>query len=136
MIRSLAAIFKALGEPTRLKIVRLLLTQELYLCELAEVLDMSQPRVSQHIKVLKTAGIIEERKEGQRSFFSVAGQFAGGRVDLFQELMNRDLSLLGDFELEMMRINKLSGNSTVIECKNRSSPLIWIESDEFSQRRS
>lgn len=64
------ATFKALGEPTRLKILRLLAEQELCVCELEEILDMSQPRVSQHLKVLKQAGLVKERREAQRRICS------------------------------------------------------------------
>ncbi|NLJ71649.1 MAG: winged helix-turn-helix transcriptional regulator, partial [Syntrophomonadaceae bacterium] len=42
--------FKAIGEPTRLKILRLLVEQELCVCDIEEVLQISQPRVSQHLK--------------------------------------------------------------------------------------
>lgn len=129
MISQLTSIFKALGEPTRLKIVRLLSTQELYLCELAEVLDMSQPRVSQHIKVLKNAGIIQERKQGQRSFFKVDSQIASGRLVLFQQLMDSDLNRLNEFTMEFERLNELPDNSVVIECKNNAPSEIKIIDD-------
>lgn len=56
MIDSTVKILKALGEPTRLKIIRLLEEREMCICELVAVLDMSQPRVSQHVKVLKRQG--------------------------------------------------------------------------------
>lgn len=58
--------FKALGEPTRLTILRLLVERELCVCDLEEILQMSQPRISQHLKVLKQAGLVTERREAQR----------------------------------------------------------------------
>ncbi|MFZ5899221.1 MAG: ArsR/SmtB family transcription factor, partial [Bacillota bacterium] len=61
-MRELAERIKALGEPTRLKILRLLHERELCVCEIAEVLQMSQPRISQHLKVLRQAGLVSERK--------------------------------------------------------------------------
>lgn len=45
--------FKTLGEPTRLRMVRLLAQVELRVCELEEMLKISQPRISQHLRVLK-----------------------------------------------------------------------------------
>lgn len=60
MLERMATTFKALGEPTRLKIVKLLSVQELCVCELEAVLNISQPRVSQHLKVLRVAGIVRE----------------------------------------------------------------------------
>ncbi len=61
-MRELAERLRALGEPTRLKILQLLHERELCVCEIAEALQMSQPRVSQHLKVLRLAGLVDERK--------------------------------------------------------------------------
>lgn len=61
-------IFRALADPTRLRIVQLLRSMELSVGELAQVLAQSQPRVSRHIKILCDAGVAERRKEGSWVF--------------------------------------------------------------------
>ncbi len=61
-------IFRALADPTRLRITALLRTMELSVGELAQVLGQSQPRVSRHIKILCDAGLAERRKEGSWVF--------------------------------------------------------------------
>jgi ArsR family transcriptional regulator len=61
-------IFKALGDPTRLRIARLLGTMELAVGELAQVLGQSQPRVSRHVGILCEAGLAERRREGSWVF--------------------------------------------------------------------
>ncbi len=61
-------IFRALADPTRLRIVALLRTMELSVGELAQVLGQSQPRVSRHVKILCDAGVAERRKEGSWVF--------------------------------------------------------------------
>lgn len=61
-------IFRALADPTRLRIVSLLRAMELSVGELAQVLGQSQPRVSRHVKILCDAGIAERRKEGSWVF--------------------------------------------------------------------
>ncbi len=61
-------IFRALADPTRLRIVALLRTMELSVGELAQVLGQSQPRVSRHVKILCDAGIARRRKEGSWVF--------------------------------------------------------------------
>lgn len=61
-------IFRALADPTRLRIVALLRMMELSVGELAQVLGQSQPRVSRHVKILCDAGIAERRKEGSWVF--------------------------------------------------------------------
>ncbi|HEX8400367.1 MAG TPA: metalloregulator ArsR/SmtB family transcription factor [Allosphingosinicella sp.] len=69
--------FRALADPTRLRIVALLRAMELSVGELAQVLGQSQPRVSRHVKILIDAGLAERRKEGSWVFLSLC---AGERV--------------------------------------------------------
>ena len=57
-------IFRALADPTRLRIMALLRAMELSVGELAQVLGQSQPRVSRHVKILTDAGLADRRKEG------------------------------------------------------------------------
>lgn len=64
-------VFKALGEGTRMKIIKLLSIQRMCVCELAEVLEMLQPRISQHLKILKEAGLVTESKEGYWVYYSL-----------------------------------------------------------------
>lgn len=65
------AIFRALADPTRLRIVALLRLMELSVGELAQVLGQSQPRVSRHVKILCDAGLAERRKEGSWVFVAL-----------------------------------------------------------------
>jgi len=59
-MKKIANIFKALSDDTRLRVVKLLQERELCVCELMQVLDMSQPRISRHMSVLKNAGLLED----------------------------------------------------------------------------
>jgi ArsR family transcriptional regulator len=63
---------RALADPTRLRIMRLLAAMELAVGELAQVLGQSQPRVSRHVKILCDAGLAERRKEGSWVFLKSA----------------------------------------------------------------
>ncbi|EZP80803.1 ArsR family transcriptional regulator [Novosphingobium resinovorum] len=65
-------LLRALSEPTRLRMLRLLAHMELAVGELAQVLGQSQPRVSRHIKILCDAGLAERRKEGSWVFLRIA----------------------------------------------------------------
>ncbi len=62
------ALLRALADPTRLRIVRLLGAMELAVGELAQVLGQSQPRVSRHVGILCDAGLAERRREGSWVF--------------------------------------------------------------------
>lgn len=64
-------LFRALADPTRLRIVALLRRMELSVGELAQVLGQSQPRVSRHVKILCDAGFAERRKEGSWVFVAI-----------------------------------------------------------------
>ena len=59
-------IFKALADSTRLKILECIKNGEKCICEIIPYAGKSQPNVSQHLKVMKHAGIINERKDGTR----------------------------------------------------------------------
>ena len=64
-------IFRALADPTRVRVLVLLRAMELSVGELAQVLGQSQPRVSRHVRILIEAGLIERRKEGSWVFLSL-----------------------------------------------------------------
>lgn len=64
-MEGLAAIFRALSDETRLRIIKLLEQGELCVCDITAALDIAQPKVSFHLSVLKEAGLIKDRKEGK-----------------------------------------------------------------------
>ena len=75
-INLLAEQFKVLGDKTRLRILSMLRERELCVCELTEVLQISQPGVSQHMRRLKQAGFVKERKGGQWVYYSIEKEHA------------------------------------------------------------
>ena len=62
-MRDLLDVFKALGDETRLRILKLLEDEALCVCEIMEVLGMIQSRVSRHLDILKRAGFLMARRE-------------------------------------------------------------------------
>jgi ArsR family transcriptional regulator, arsenate/arsenite/antimonite-responsive transcriptional repressor len=69
----LTECYKAMGDKTRLKILALLKSGELCVCELVDALEMSQPSISQHLRKLKNAKLVTERRQGQWVFYSLDG---------------------------------------------------------------
>jgi len=57
-------VMKALAEPVRVKIIKMLEVRELCVCEIQTALDIPQPTVSKHLKVLEESGLVESRREG------------------------------------------------------------------------
>ena len=64
-MKEMVIILKALSDETRLRILKLLEHGELCVCEIVAAFDMSQPKVSFHLGVLKAAGLLKDRKEGK-----------------------------------------------------------------------
>jgi len=63
--------FKALADTTRLRILKLLEGGELCVCDLTAALDMTQPNISFHLSTLKAAGLINDRKSGRWSYYTL-----------------------------------------------------------------
>lgn len=67
----LADMIKALGDPTRLKIIALLKIRDCCVCELVPLFGISQPAISKHMSRLKTVGFVSERRHGQWVIYSL-----------------------------------------------------------------
>ena len=86
-MKAIANIFKALSDDTRLRVVKLLQKRELCVCELMQVLDMSQPRISRHMSVLKNAGLVEDRREGKWVYYSLKNETRGKEIKILLDAM-------------------------------------------------
>jgi len=64
-------LLKILGDKTRLTVFSLLKLREMCVCELTEILDVSQPAISQHLRKLKLLNVVKERKKGQWVYYSL-----------------------------------------------------------------
>ncbi|ADL50126.1 ArsR/SmtB family transcription factor [Clostridium cellulovorans] len=68
---NLSELFKMFADPTRLKIIYALLKKELCVCDIAEVIEMSQSSVSHQLRVLKALKLVKYRKEGKVVYYSL-----------------------------------------------------------------
>jgi DNA-binding transcriptional ArsR family regulator len=71
MFTSMATTFEVLAEPTRRRILDLLLERSRPVGELVDVLGLSQPGVSKHLRVLRDGGFVAVRQDAQRRFYEV-----------------------------------------------------------------
>lgn len=76
-MEKLVAMLRAAGDPTRLRLLLLLRQAELTVSELIEIIGQSQPRVSQHLKALGDAGLLERFREGSWVFYRAADRGDG-----------------------------------------------------------
>jgi ArsR family transcriptional regulator len=86
-MKELEQTFKALADATRLRILNLLLHGELCVCDIQFVLDSPQPNVSRHLTYLKNTGLVQDRREGPRIYYSLVQNRTGVRKDLFPFLL-------------------------------------------------
>lgn len=64
-------IFHALSDDTRLAVLRMLGSGERCVCDLQDALDVAQSRLSFHLKVLKDAGLVHDRRDGRWSYYAL-----------------------------------------------------------------
>jgi len=69
---SLDLLFRALADPTRLRLLNLIADREICVCYLVEILRMNQPKVSRHLAYLRRAGIVASRREGKWMHYRLA----------------------------------------------------------------
>lgn len=78
-IERAARLFHALADPIRLRIVEFLCEGEQCVCDLTAALDTGQSRLSFHLKTLKDAGVVQDRRDGRWNYYSL-------RENLFEEV--------------------------------------------------
>jgi DNA-binding transcriptional ArsR family regulator len=77
----LSGIFRALSDPSRVRIVSLLAGAELCVSDLATALEMSQSAISHQLRLLRDLGLVRRRREGRQIFYTLDDQHV---ADLFQ----------------------------------------------------
>jgi DNA-binding transcriptional ArsR family regulator len=94
-------VFEAIAQPTRREILRLLSAGELSAGEVAARFSLTQPAISQHLKVLREAGLVNERREGTRRVLSIRpeglaelhdflGELLPGRLERLKQVAERE----------------------------------------------
>ncbi|MBP8697358.1 MAG: winged helix-turn-helix transcriptional regulator [Syntrophobacterales bacterium] len=66
-------VMKALSDPNRVKVVKMLQQREMCVCEMQEALGIAQPTVSKHLKILEEAGLVQSRKDGLWVCYRLSG---------------------------------------------------------------
>lgn len=81
----MAELFKVFGDSTRIKILYILSECELCVCDIAELLGMTQPAISYQLKVLKHAKLVKNRREGKTIFYSLADEHVETIIGMAKE---------------------------------------------------
>ena len=84
-----ASAFQALGHSARLSILEALRHGERCVCEIGPVLGLRQPNVSQHLSILKAAGLVASRRDGTRVIYRVVDPAILDIIDLMGQVVRR-----------------------------------------------
>jgi ArsR family transcriptional regulator len=85
---SLDLIFRALADPTRLRLLNLIADREICVCYLVEILRISQPKISRHLAYLRRAGIVASRREGKWMHYRLAAPKDNAVASILGETLN------------------------------------------------
>lgn len=126
-VKDIAKLYKALSDTTRLKIIKLLEQGELCVCDIIASLQMAQPKVSFHLKVLKSAGITKDRKIGKWVYHSLNSNSDIFVNFLVMSTLNRiDPNEIKDCKARLMQFLKTKSSSfkTATNCKHSQDNVI------------
>ncbi|GAA0638012.1 ArsR/SmtB family transcription factor [Brevundimonas lenta] len=107
---------RAVGEPTRLRVLSLLAGDELSVMELSRILEQSQPRVSRHLKLMVDAGLIERFPDGARVFYRLSSDLPARRlIDTVLDLLDDAAGEADDRRLDDVRRDREAAASAYFE---------------------
>lgn len=75
-------VFKALSDPTRIKIIEIIGNKEICACEIPPKIGKAQPTVSQHLKILEQSGLLKSRREGRMILYSIKDDRVFGLIKI------------------------------------------------------
>ena len=84
----LADFFKVFADTTRIKILYVLLKQEMCVCDIAQTLDMTQSAISHQLRILKQMDLVKNRREGKTIYYSLADAHIAGILNQGMEHIN------------------------------------------------
>ena len=99
-MRDLVKVLKALSDPMRIRIVKLLERKKMCVCELTEVLNIGQPSVSHHLRILKDSGLVVDLRNGLWIDYELSeekyNKYAPQLLDLISSWLTDDPKILDD----------------------------------------
>jgi ArsR family transcriptional regulator len=94
MLKTYLKVMKAVSDPSRVKIIKMLESREMCVCELQAALKIAQPSVSKHLRILEEAGLVENRKDGlwvnYKLSDSAGSAYADHMLNILREWLNDD----------------------------------------------
>jgi ArsR family transcriptional regulator, arsenate/arsenite/antimonite-responsive transcriptional repressor len=101
---SLDLLFRALADPTRLRLLNLIANREICVCYFVEILRTSQPKVSRHLAYLRRAGIVASRREGKWMHYRLVAPKDQAAASILRETL-KHLKAKPEMRLDISRLN-------------------------------
>lgn len=98
---SMERFFQALGDKTRLRLLNLIGEQEICVCYLVEILEAPQPKISRHLAYLRSAGMVDARREGKWMHYRIVMPPNAGAAQILRQTL---LSLKDEKEMRADRV--------------------------------
>lgn len=105
-MKKLERTLKALADPNRLRILNVLFQGEACVCDLQSVLELTQPLLSRHLAYLRNAGVVQDRRDGPRVFYSLV--LDGEVGEAIGEFLQRVFPLFETFRVDAANRQKIS----------------------------
>ncbi|MBU0480713.1 MAG: metalloregulator ArsR/SmtB family transcription factor [Proteobacteria bacterium] len=86
-MKQLIRVMKALSDPSRIKIMKMLEAKPLCVCEITEILKLAQSTVSKHLKIMEDAGLIDSWKEGSWVIYRITENFENRYAEVLTPLL-------------------------------------------------
>jgi ArsR family transcriptional regulator, arsenate/arsenite/antimonite-responsive transcriptional repressor len=106
MTNSPPLLFRALADRTRLRIVNLLARGSLCVCDIQRILEQPQSSVSRHLALLKSAGLIRDRRDGMRTFYALTAWDTGLARGVLSAIRGH-LAVGGDYARDVEELEQL-----------------------------
>ncbi|MHB9146593.1 MAG: ArsR/SmtB family transcription factor [Symbiobacteriia bacterium] len=111
--------FRALAEPTRQRIVKLLASESMYVCQLEEILQIGQSNISQHLRILKEARLVSEEKQGWWTLYRLDREYLDGLLREWQRFLDLPLKDTPGWRDVAERVESWNSNPPVLSCRPR-----------------
>lgn len=85
LLDDMSETFKVFGDKTRMKLLYVLHEQELCVCDIAEIMDMTQSAISHQLKVLKQAKLIKARRDGKQMYYALDDDHVHTMINMCME---------------------------------------------------
>ena len=107
-LKPLSRLFRALGDETRLRIVALLAHGELCVCHVEQALGLTQPNASRQLGLLRTAGVLDSRRDGTWVYYRIVPQ-EHEAVQRLLEVLTDSLTTRRALRIDLVRLRRSCG---------------------------